>query len=138
MNKIRISNIEIRNKLEMEIEENKAKEYDLEKRTFQFAQSTRLLVGKLTRNISNIEDCKQVTRSSGSIGANYIEANEALSKKDFQMRIKISRKEAKETTYWLKLLNSDFNKQFEKEIKTLIQESIELMMIFSTIMRKTA
>ena len=122
----------------MEIEENKAKEYDLEKRTFQFAQSTRLLVGKLTRNISNIEDCKQVTRSSGSIGANYIEANEALSKKDFQMRIKISRKEAKETTYWLKLLNSDFNKQFEKEIKTLIQESIELMMIFSAIMRKTA
>lgn len=72
------------------------KVYDLEERTFQFAKSIRLLVKKLPKTQANIEDVKQVIRSSGSIGANYIEANEALSKKDFLYRVKISRKEAKE------------------------------------------
>jgi four helix bundle protein len=52
---------------------------------------------KIRKCQSNIEDSKQVIRSSGSVAANYIEANEALSKKDFLMRIKICRKEAKET-----------------------------------------
>ncbi len=52
---------------------------------------------KLSRTIGNIEDGKQVVRASGSVGANYIEANESLSKKDFVMRIKICRKEAKES-----------------------------------------
>ncbi len=77
------------------------KKYDLEDRTFNFAKSVRALVKKLTKTIGNIEDGKQVIRSSGSVGANYIEANESLSKKDFVMRIKICRKEAKESRYWL-------------------------------------
>ncbi len=71
--------------------------YDLEERTFEFAKSVRLFVKNLPRTISTIEDGKQLIKSSGSVGANYLEANEALSKKDFLMRIKISRKEAKET-----------------------------------------
>lgn len=67
--------------------------YDLEERTYQFANQVRKYTKELPVSISNREDGKQVVRSSGSIGANYIEANEALSKKDFQMRIKICRKE---------------------------------------------
>lgn len=82
------------------------KKYDLEERTFEFARDVRAFVKSLTRSIANIEDAKQVIRSSGSVGANYIEANEALSKKDFKMRIKISRKEAKESRYWLRLVDS--------------------------------
>ncbi len=78
------------------------KTYDLEDRTPEFARQVRDFVRKLNGTIANIEDGKQLIRSSGSIGANYIEANEALSKKDFVMRIKICRKEAKESRYWLK------------------------------------
>jgi four helix bundle protein len=74
-------------------------------------------------------------RSAGSIGANYIEANESLGKKDFIMRIKICRKEAKETCYWLKLIRC--NKESENEQRNLIQESTELMKIFGAIIEKT-
>ena len=73
-----------------------SKQYDLEDRTLEFARNVRVLVKKLDKTLTNIEDGKQLVRSSGSVGANYIEANESLSKKDFMMRIKISRKEAKE------------------------------------------
>ncbi len=59
-------------------------------------KNVRLFVKTLPKTIANIEDGKQVIRASGSVGANYREANEALSKKDFVMRIKISRKEANE------------------------------------------
>ena len=55
--------------------------YDLEERTFNFAQASRLLVKALPRTIANIEDVKQFVRASGSVGANYIEANEAIGKK---------------------------------------------------------
>ena len=72
------------------------KKYDLEERTFLFASKVRALTKQLYHSIENIEDIKQLVRSSGSVGANYIEANESLSKKDFLMRIKICRKEAKE------------------------------------------
>jgi four helix bundle protein len=116
--------------------ENK-KEYDLEERTFIFAKEVRELVNKLPKTISNIEDGKQVVRSSGSVGANYIEANESLGKKDFLMRIKIGRKEAKESKYWLRLLDTLHNESYSEEIKKLIQEAGELMMIFSSIMRKS-
>ncbi|HLQ47079.1 MAG TPA: four helix bundle protein, partial [Planctomycetaceae bacterium] len=81
-----------------------AKPYDWEERTFLFAQQVRAFVRRLPRTISNIEDVKQVVRSSGSIGANYIEAKESLGTKDFKMRAKISRKESKESVYGLRLL----------------------------------
>ena len=78
--------------------------YDLEERTFQFAKDVRLFVKTLPKTIANIEDGKQLIKASGSVGANYIEANESLGKKDFSMRIKISRKESKESAYWLRLI----------------------------------
>lgn len=75
------------------------KKYDLEDRTLVFAKRVRRFVRSLKMDIPNYEDGKQLVRSSGSVGANYIEANDGLSKKDFLFRIKLSRKEAKETRY---------------------------------------
>ena len=85
-----------------------AKTYDLEDRTLTFAKKVRAFVRKLSKTIANIEDGKQLIKASGSIGPNYIEANEALSKKDFVMRIKIGRKEAKESRYWLRLIDNRY------------------------------
>jgi len=118
--------------------ENKnVKIYDLEDRTEEFAKRVRSFVRGLHRSISNIEDGKQVVRSSGSVGANYIEANEALSKKDFKMRIKICRKEAKESRYWLRLIDTGGDQSKEKERNLLSQEAAELMKIFAAILLKS-
>lgn len=111
--------------------------YDLEERTFLFAKNVRLFVKTLPRTIANIEDVKQLVRASGSIGANYREANEALSKKDFVMRVKISRKEAKESAYWLRLIAETNILENAKESAKLIQEAIELKKIFSSIIEKS-
>jgi len=119
------------------INDQNSKKYDLEERTKTFAKRVREFVKKISRTIGNIEDGKQLVRSSGSVGANYIEANESLSKKDFVMRVKISRKEAKESKYWLDLVDIQGNGYLEKERQELMQEATELMMIFSAIMRKS-
>jgi four helix bundle protein len=102
------------------------KQYDLEDRTFAFANDVRAFVKKIRKTVANIEDAKQVVRASGSVGANYIEANESLSKKDFIMRIKICRKEAKESRYWLKLIDSGNDSTVQKHRNDLIQEATEL------------
>lgn len=113
------------------------KPYDLEERTSQFAKKVRLFIKTLEKTIANIEDVKQVVRSSGSVGANYIEANESFSKKDFVFRVKICRKEAKESAYWLRLID-ETNEQINKQLSNkLIQESIELKKIFSAIIEKS-
>ena len=114
-----------------------SKRYDLEERTYEFARDVRSFIRKLPRTVANIEDARQLINSSGSVGANYIEANEALSKKDFAMRIKISRKEAKESRYWLRLIFTDGKKDIETERDLLIQEASELTNIFGAIFRKT-
>ena len=111
--------------------------YDLEDRTFEFAKKVRIFVKKLRKTIANIEDGKQVIKSSGSVGANYIEANESLSKKDFIMRIKICRKEAKESRYWLRLIDTNDEPEQETEQKYLIKEAGELMNIFGAILQKS-
>lgn len=111
--------------------------FDLEERTLRFAKRVREFVKMLPRTIAGIEDCKQLVRASGSVGANYIEANEALSKKDFLMRIRIARKEAKESRYWLQLIDTD-SKVTDDLRKELTQESKELMLILSAIMRKSS
>lgn len=114
-----------------------SKQYDLEERTFEFAKRVREFVKKLPKTIANIEDSRQLVRASGSVGANYREANEALSKKDFVMRIKICRKEAKESRYWLRLVDVGENEDLENERKYLEQESIELTHIFGSIVTKS-
>jgi four helix bundle protein len=112
-----------------------SKRYDLEERTFEFAKASRAFVKQLPRTISNIEDVKQFIRASGSIGANYIEANEAIGKKDFVMKIKICRREAKESRYWLRLI--DTNGKLEGDQARLLDEADELMKIFGAIVRKS-
>lgn len=114
-----------------------SKQYDLEKRTLEFAKTVRIFVKKLPKTTGNFEDAKQLVRSSGSIGANYIEANESLSKKDFVMRIKIARKEAKETLFWLNLLDTNQDKNLETECLNLKKECGELKLILSSILQKS-
>ena len=116
---------------------DKQHNYDLELRTKSFAKNIRLFIKKIPKTQSNYEDIKQLMRSSGSVGANYIEANESLSKKDFIMRIKICRKKSKETIYWLDLLDLS-SSNLKKERDILIQEATKLMKIFGSIVTKSA
>ena len=113
--------------------ENKV--YDLEERTFLFKKRVNSYVNMLPKIISNLEDGKQLVKSGGSVGANYIEANEALSKRDFKMRIKICKKESKESRFWLRLTIPKEDQ--ENERLKLIRESTELMKIFASILEKT-
>ena len=117
-------------------ENGNANRYDLEERTYEFARDVRGLVKQLPRTLANVEDARQLVNASGSVGANYIEANEALSKKDFLMRIKISRKEAKESRYWLRLIYSDGKADLNTCRESLMQEATELTSIFGAIVRK--
>ncbi len=110
--------------------------YDLEERTFQFAKRVRLFVKTLPNTLANVEDSRQLIKASGSVGANYREANESLGKKDFLMRIRISRKEAKESEYWLRLINETNELKNTDEGLQLIQEASELKKIFSAIVEK--
>ncbi|MEP9410158.1 MAG: four helix bundle protein [Candidatus Brocadia sp.] len=114
-----------------------SKQYDLEERTFCFAKSVTLYVRQLPKNVSTLEHGKQVIRASGSVRANYIEANEALSKKDFIMKIKICRKEAKESAYWIRLVVETNDEQYKREGEKLIDEATELKKIFSAIILKS-
>jgi four helix bundle protein len=118
-------------------EKNGQKKYDLEERTLKFAKNVRLFVQQLPKTMTNFDDAKQLLRSSGSVGANYIEANAALSKKDFLMRIKICRKEAKESRYWLSLIDSLEGVSLKTEVERLGQEAGELTNIFGAIVRKS-
>ena len=118
-------------------EAKNSKQYDLEDRTFNFAKRIRETVKLFPKNASNFEDIKQLIRSSGSVGANYIEANDSLSKKDFLMRIKIARKEAKESRYWLNLIDVGQDERLKQLRLELEKEATELMLILSSIMRKS-
>lgn len=118
------------------MEENQnPKRYDLEERTEAFARKVGKFVERLPKTMSNLEYGRQLIRASGSVGANYIEANEALSKKDFIMRIKICRKESKESRYWLRLVHCKENDKDEHQ--ALMQEATELMKIFGSILGKS-
>ena len=109
---------------------------DLEERTALFAEAVRSFVRRLPRTIANIEDVKQLVRSSGSVPANCIEANEALGRKDRVMRFKISRKEAKECQLWLRLVNVGDGEAIEVERRCLRQEAHELKLILTSIIKK--
>ena len=111
-----------------------SKTYDLGDRTLVFSQKVFSYVKQLTRVITNLEVGKQLVRSAGSVGANYIEAEESLSRKDFLMRIKIARKETKESRYWLVLSEPLDGQMREKE--ELVDESTQLMKIFGSIVSK--
>ncbi|MGC9454233.1 MAG: four helix bundle protein [Phycisphaerae bacterium] len=117
--------------------ESKRDRYDLEDRTLAFAREVRAFVKTLMPTPANQEDCRQLIRASGSVGANYIETNEALGRKDFLMRIRISRKEAKECGYWLRLLDLADDDTAERTRCSLVRESQELTSIFGAILRNS-
>ena len=117
--------------------EDKGKPRDLEDRTFRVAECGRALVKQLPKTISNIEDGRQLVRASGSVAANWIEADEALSKKDFLMRVKICRKEAKESRLFLRLIDAGCTQSTASARDKLADEARELTLIFSAIIAKT-
>jgi len=116
--------------------EDGAKPRDLEDRTFKFAQSVRTFVKQLPRTVSKTEDVRQLVRASGSVAANWTEADEVLSKKDFLMRVKICRKEAKESRLFLRLIDSGVSRNNAASRGALAAEARELTLIFSSIISK--
>ena len=131
------SKLEILNSKQTQMSKTQnSKPYDLSDRTLRFAKMVRNYVKNLPKTLSNIEDARQLIKASGSVGANYIEAEEALSRKDFIMRIKISRKEAKESRYWLELTETK-EEQIIMEKQNLIKEATELTKIFGSIVEKS-
>ena len=111
------------------------KQYDLEARTLTFAKAVIAFISAVPKTVANVEIVKQIVRSSGSVGANYIEANESLGKKDFAMRVRICRKEAKESRYWLDLIEVNGEDTKEKK-QSLMNEATQLMKIFGSILEK--
>jgi four helix bundle protein len=110
--------------------------YDLEERTFRFAERVRDFCLKLPKNVANLEYVSQLIRAAGSPGANYIEANETLGDKDFNMKIKTCRRESKEAAYWLRLVITDGSDKMEEERASLRHEARELVLIFNAILKK--
>ncbi|WP_390614142.1 four helix bundle protein [Alienimonas californiensis] len=90
----------------------------------------------MPRTVANQVDGRQLLRSSGSVAANYFEANDALGPKDFRFRIKISRKEAKESGLWLRLLDARGEAAISDERDRLNDEALQLVRIFTAILRK--
>ena len=111
------------------------KRYDLEERTERFARQVMEFVRSLQPGLVNHEVARQLVRSAGSVGANYIEANSSLGKKDFLMRIRICRKEAKESAYWLRLIEAGSAGPAAVR-NLLVQEANELVSIFGAIVTK--
>lgn len=114
-----------------------SKIYDLEERTASFAEQCRDFIKSLPKTIHNIEYSKQLVRSSGSQAANYIEANESLSKKDFIHRVKICRKETKESCLWLRLCDINKDGNLDKMRLGLTKEGHEFRNIFTAILNKS-
>lgn len=115
---------------------NQNPKYDLEERTLEFGKRIIRLCQALPKNTINFKLIDQIVRSGTSMGANYREANETETKKDFQFRMRICRKEGKETIYWLKLI-IEANPDYRTRIEPLLQETGELIKIFAAIIVKT-
>ncbi|HMU46217.1 MAG TPA: four helix bundle protein [Chitinophagaceae bacterium] len=112
------------------------KKYDLEQRTESFSLAVRDFCTALKKDVVNVEYIKQLVRSAGSVGANYIEANDNLGENDLKMRIRICRKESKESVYWLKHVLTYEDSELETKRLELKQEANELTLIFAAILRK--
>ncbi len=111
--------------------------FDLEVRTLAFAKEVIRLCQQLRENRINHELVSQLVRAAGSVGANYREANDASSARDFTHRIKVALREAKEAQFWLQLI-SEANPQLDGDISRLTQEALELRKIFSKIANRSS
>ena len=121
---------------DMPLKSQEVKKYDLEERTANFAKRIRSFLKQLSRSPHSKDDFDQLKRSSGSVAANYIEANEALGKGDFVMRIRICLKESKESRLWLTLIElGTSDAAIMNEHQLLIDEASQFVRIFSSILR---
>ena len=111
-------------------------EHPLEERCHQFGKGIRRFCRKIKMDLVNFEDIKQLVRASGSVGANYIEANENVGKGDLKYRLKVCRKESKESIHFLGLVELFEDKELEKERNELIDEATQLRKIFSSMIKK--
>ncbi|MBI3442553.1 MAG: four helix bundle protein [Candidatus Sungbacteria bacterium] len=116
---------------------NDKKKYDLAERTARFGEAIIEFVQRLSDSPINRPLINQIVRSGTSIGANYMEADGAESKKDFQHKIGISKKEAKETLHWLRMI-AKANPECAQRCRELWQEAHELVLIFSAITKSKA
>jgi four helix bundle protein len=129
--------ISISKQISMTNDQNlKQKSYDLEERTLEFAKGIIRLCKSLPEGTINRGLVAQLVRAGGSVGANYREANDALGKKDFVYRMRITRKEAKECHHWLQLV-LETNPEFKNSAESLLKEAEELKRIFSAIIDKS-
>jgi four helix bundle protein len=112
------------------------REYNLERRTAQFAKDSINFAKGIRRNVVVTPLIRQFVRSSTSIGANYCEADDAVSRKEFHCKIAICKKEARETKYWIQLLVTA-DPTLRDPAKPLWREAKELHLIFTTIARRT-
>lgn len=107
-------------------------QYDLEERCAKFGEEIISFCKLINYNDLTMILLKQLIRSATSVGANYMEANQASSKKDFRNKIRISQKEANETKHWLRMIAAMIPEHKEK-CRKLWQESHELTLIFAKI-----
>src|SRR5262245_46450314 len=119
---------------ESELENQKPK-YDLEERTALFGEAVIAFAKKVPKNVVTVPLVGQLVRSGTSIGANYSEADDAVSKKEFRCKIGTCKKEARETKHWLRMI-ATAEMSMKGEARTLWQEAKELHLIFSAIYRK--
>jgi len=109
--------------------------FNLEHRTKEFSKEIIKFCKMIKADHLSRPIISQLIRSATSIGANYCEANECNSKKDFQHKISIAKKEAKETMYWLEMA-AELDKNLKEPARKLWQEAHELVLIFSSILKK--
>ena len=118
--------------------QNKSKPYDLEERTYAFALEVRMFLRNTKWDPVSWPDIKQLLRSSGSVAANYVESVESISDADSLYRLRVTKKEARESGLWLRLLNdcNPIDDNTHQALHVLISETEELVKIFASIIRK--
>ena len=115
--------------------QGKPQKFDLEERTARFGESVIAFAKKIPRNPVTLPLISQLVRSGTSVGANYCEADDAVSKKEFRNKIGTCKKEARETKYWLRMIGGA-EPDMKEEARVLWQEAKELHLIFASILRK--
>ena len=115
--------------------QGKAQKFDLEERTARFGEAVIAFAKKIPRNPVTLPLISQLVRSGTSVGSNYCEADDAVSKKDFRNKIGTCKKEARETKYWFRMI-AEAEPDMKTEARVLWQEAKELHLIFASILRK--
>lgn len=123
------------NKIPMENDQMNKNKYDLEERTAKFGENIIKFVKKVSKNVTTIPLISQLVKAGTSVGANYCEADDAESKKDFIHKIRICKKEARETKHWLRMIVVAAP-ELNQEAKILWQEAQELNLIFASISKR--